>query len=346
MAGGNGPQPAGARARAAQGAVDPARVCTHGGTSGCIARACRCGRSRLRYLLPSCDRPCRRRTGSRRPRWPARPDMCSFHPSPGRPRPSLKECSPPWFCLRSRCLAPGSFRPGLWREASAQAPGRWHRHGRRRRPGRASRRPFLLRRCSHSRSWRKQSEPPPPASAPAAMQYQVVPAEHARYVRDSARSRIAWPSSSASLTCCSSSGSATSIPRCILRKGILQENRACPSDRFPRHRATLPAGTQATPLPPPTAPAENRATLPPQPAPETGTEPVRVGSSPDGLASHSRNHSTAASSRPACHAASLSARPAEPANQPPPLQPLPTAREAAPHPSRTSTRSAESSRTS
>ena len=38
MAGGDGSQPAGAGARAAQGATDPARVCAHGSDSGRFAR--------------------------------------------------------------------------------------------------------------------------------------------------------------------------------------------------------------------------------------------------------------------------------------------------------------------
>ena len=163
--------------------------------------------------------------------------LCSFHPSPGRPRPSLKECSPRWFYLKSKCLAPGSFRPGLWRAASVLALAL--ASPRQEPPPRQSQPPPPVAPAPvQARTVTAPAPvlaPPPPATAPPIMHYQAVPGN----APDSSglgglEYRLA--ELGASLTCCSSSVSATSIPRCILRKASLQEHRACPGDRFPRLR--------------------------------------------------------------------------------------------------------------
>ena len=294
VAGGDGPQPAGAGARAAAGAADPARVCAHGGDSGRISRPVaaavhgfgtpcpravdraggepvrtgrhgRHGRSCARFILLRVGHDPRSRSAhhhgflSDQDVW-RRADL-------GR------ACGGQ---LRRRRLGAGTAPAGFVCPANPAATS-----------GRSTAGAGTTR---HGPVARPRLLPPPRLRPCITRSFPPTCPIH----RDSAGWRIALRRLSASSTCCSSSGSATSIPRCILRKDD-SGNQSLPNRQVLQPVSPVPPATQPPPLPPPTAPAENVAKLPPQPAQRQELSPFDSAPSPSS-GGHNRHGPTAASS--------------------------------------------------
>ena len=168
--------------------------------------------------------------------------------------------------------------------------------------------------------------PPPPATAPPTMHYQVVPANNPNSSGlGGLEYRLAELERKLDLLLQQRLGDLN--PAMYSPQSESSRKQSLPRRLVPQAPATLPAGTQPPPLPPPTASAENTAPLPPQPAPRQEPSPFVSAPSPMPAPTAETIPPQPPSDTPVLPPTPVLAQ-TEPANQPPPLQPLPAAREA------------------